>query len=450
MAPTRRCQGVGVTASGADAPNRVLETEAPAVFASLSPLGRRIYYPRDITFQAAQARGVAFNGTIGQMTDGSGGAMRLSPIDHGLGGLSAEDRNDALLYSPMAGLPEVRQRWRAWQRREQPDSKASSLPVVTVGITHGIGIAADLFGGPDKAIAVPAPFWGNYRHLFATRGGARIVNAPSIRDGRFQPEVIAEALADEPPGAPAVAVVNFPANPGGYMPTTSERAALVASLVSIAAERPLVVLCDDAYEGLVYEEAVPRASVFWDLVGAHANLTPVKVDGATKEFAFFGGRIGFLTFGLVPDSPAAAALEDKVLGLVRSSVGSPVSASQVLLLQALRNAEVAAEIEAIRVRLERRYIVLKSAMANVDPALLRPLPFNAGCFALVELPEGVEPDAVRRHLIESEDTGVIAVAPRYLRLAFCSLSRAAIPELVRRTERGVAALAGARVGAAGG
>lgn len=430
-----------MTAGGADGPNGVLESEAPEMFASLSPLGRRIYYPRDITFQAAQARGVAFNGTIGQMTDGSGGAMSLSPIERGLQGLSPADRNDALLYSPIAGLPELRERWRNWQRRLQPASKPSTLPMVTVGITHGLAVAADLFGGLDKAVAVPAPFWGNYRHLFATRGGSRILTAPAVRDGRFNADVIAEALAGEPLGTPAVALVNLPTNPGGYMPTVAERAALTASLVAVAVDRPLVVVCDDAYEGLVYEEGVPRISLFWDLVGAHDNLIPVKIDGATKEFAFFGGRIGFLTFGVDPDSAAAAALEDKVLGLVRSSVGSPVSASQVLLLQALRDSAVATEIEAIRIRLERRYTVLKAAMASVDPALLRPMPCNAGCFALAELPEGIEPEAVRRHLLDAEDTGVIAVAPRYLRLAFCSLSCAAIPELVRRAARGVAALA---------
>jgi aspartate/methionine/tyrosine aminotransferase len=272
------------------------------------------------------------------------------------------------------------------------------------------------------------------------RGESRILTAPSIRDGRFNPSVYEEALHGEPASAPAVAVANFPTNPGGYMPTAPERAQLVASLISLAASRPLVVICDDAYEGLVYDAAVPRTSLFWDLVGVHPNLLPVKIDGATKEYAFFGGRIGFVSLGLAADSPAAAALDDKLLGLIRSSVGSPVAASQVVLLQALRDGDVAAEIESVRVRLERRYVVLQDALSRADDRYLRPIPCNAGCFALAALPDGVEPEAVRRHLLENEDAGVIAVPPSYVRLAFCSLSRQAIPELVRRTERGVAAL----------
>ena len=97
-----------------------------------------------------------------------------------------------------------------------------------------------------------------------------------------------------------------------------------------------MVVCDDAYAGLVFEPEIPRESPFWDLAGAHPNLMAVKIDGATKEFSFFGGRVGFLTFGVEPESDVARALESKVRLLVRSGIGSPAAASQVILLQALR------------------------------------------------------------------------------------------------------------------
>src|SRR5688572_31950364 len=43
-----------------------------SLFELLSPLGRRAFFPPDIPFQAAQARGKTYNGTIGQITDGYG------------------------------------------------------------------------------------------------------------------------------------------------------------------------------------------------------------------------------------------------------------------------------------------------------------------------------------------------------------------------------------------
>ena len=421
--------------------NSALERETPALFSALSPLGRRVVFPPDIPFQAAQARGKSFNATIGQITDGKGGAVRLASLARGLEGLPDDRIDRALLYSPVEGIPELRELWRERQRRLAgvPDETPSSLPLVTVGLTHGLSIVADLFGGEGRAVAVPTPFWGNYRQAFATRTGARRVGAPFFRDGVFDPGAVARALAEEPPGAPAVVILNFPSNPHGYSPTPKERDALRAGLIDEAQRRPLVVVADDAYAGLVYDDAIPKRSIFWDLLGAHENLVPIKIDGSTKEVSFFGGRVGFLTFGVDPASEAARALESKVKHLTRSTLGSPVATSQVLLLEALGSDSLESEIEDLRQMLAHRVEVLRQALEGLDRDLLTPLPFNSGCFALVELAEstGLEAEAVRRHLLEHEDSGLISIAPRYLRIAHCSVSAETLPELVRRLERGV-------------
>ncbi|HEY2738374.1 MAG TPA: aminotransferase class I/II-fold pyridoxal phosphate-dependent enzyme [Thermoanaerobaculia bacterium] len=428
--------------------NASLEDGAPALFRALSPLGRRAYFPPDIPAQGAQARGKALNGTIGQITDGRGTAVPLPELAAALSGLSAEDRNQALLYSPIEGMPEVRRLWQDWQRRHRPagqsDSGPSSLPLVTAGLTHSLAILADLFGGEGKALAIPKPFWGNYRQTFAVRTGAVVRTAPAYVDGRYNVHAFAEALDGLPDGEPAVALLNLPSNPGGYSLTAGEREQMIASLRGIAERRPLVVICDDAYAGLVFEPEIPRTSLFWDLIGVHPNLVPVKVDGATKEFSFFGGRIGFITFAAEPASPVAQALESKMKMLVRSVIGSPSASSQVVLLQALRREGIEAEVEKVRALLDGRYHALKAALAATDPQRLTVLPFNSGCFALVELPEslGLTSEQVRRHLLDHHDTGLISIEPRYLRIAHCSVDAAALPELVRRLEAGVSELAG--------
>jgi aspartate/methionine/tyrosine aminotransferase len=430
--------------SDADSINQTLAAEAPALGALLSPLGRRAVYPRGIPFQAAEARGKAYNGTIGQITDGRGGAVPLPSMAAALGGLGEAERNRALLYSPIDGIPEVRRAWRDWQRRDAPEGGPSSLPLVTVGLTHGLALCADLFAGEGRAVVVPDPFRGNYRQTFATRTGARLVPAPAYRDGAFYPEGLAEALETLPAGEPALAIVNFPSNPGGYSPTAGERRRLAESLAEAAERRPLGVLCDDAYAGLVYEEGIPRRSMFWELAGLHPGLAPVKIDGATKEFSFFGGRVGFLTFAVEEGSGAAAALDSKVKCLLRATVGSPVAASQMVLAAGLASGTREAEVEAVRALLAGRYRALAAALAGCDPELFGPLPFNSGCFAVVELGAdlGVGAEAVRRHLLDRHDTGLVSIEPRYLRIAHCSVAAEELPELVRRLERGVAELAG--------
>ena len=432
--------------------NHDLKEASPALFRLLTPLGRRAVFPPGIPFQAGEARGKAFNGTIGQITDGRGGAVALPSLASGLSGLGTGGplgeaaANRAILYSPVEGIPELRRLWGERQRRlvasQVPDGRAAdvptTLPQVVDGLTHGLSVLADLFAGDGRAVVVAEPFWGNYRQTFTVRNGAPLVAAPAYRDdGTFHAGAWAEALATLPAGEPAVVILNFPSNPGGYTPTADERDALVASLLEAAEERDLLAICDDAYAGLVYDDAVPRESVFWHLAGRHPRLVPVKVDGATKELSFFGGRVGFLTWPFAADSPAAAALESKVKFLLRSTVGSPVAPSQVLVLQALADPGLEDEVEEVRRLLAHRVEVLREALAGCDPEILTPLPFNSGCFALVALtPSEADPEVVRRHLLDHEDTGLIAIRPRFLRIAHCSVDAGDLPELVRRLERG--------------
>lgn len=422
--------------------NRILETRAPALHRCLSPLGRRAFYPPDIPVQAAEAKDARYDGTIGVFTDGRGRAVPLPSMAAAVR-FEGDDRDRAFLYSPVAGLPELRRRWRQRQRAGRGDGVPSSLPVVTDGLAHGLSLVADLFAGKGRRVAVSTPFWGNYREAFAMRTEAEMVTAPSYLEGRFDPRALATALSGVPAGEPAIGLLNFPSNPGGYAPTADERRRLREALMEVARDRPFVVVVDDAYAGLVYEQETPRESLFWDLAGIDEQLIPVKVDGATKELSFFGGRVGFLTFAVEPEGPVAAALENKLSALLRSTVGSPVAMSQVILLQALRNGSVGAEIDAVRRLARERYEAVKPALEKLDRRLLRPLPFNAGFFVLLELPAalGLDAEQARRHLLERHDTGVVALGGRYLRLAVCSVAAEDLPEMVARVERGVRELA---------
>ena len=417
--------------------------------AALSDLGRRSAFPPDIPHQSAEARGKELNATIGQITDGAGGPVAPASLRSAFAGLERSAADRSILYSAVEGIDEVRRLWAV--RLRGAATAPFTVPQVTVGLTHGLSLVADLFVGPDRPVAVASPFWGNYRQVFALRRGGRVVTGEAYRDGRFNPRAIVEALAREPPGRPALAILNFPSNPGGYSPTAGERRQLLDGLLEEADRRPLVVVLDDAYAGLVYEPGVPAGSLFWELAGRHPGLAPIKVDGATKELSFFGGRVGFLTFALDPQGPAAAALESKLKCLLRATVGSPPAASQVALAAALRDPATPGQMEEIRGRLAARYRALADALAGVDRELLKPLPFNSGCFSLLELrPElDLSSEEVRRELLDRHDTGLISIAPRYLRIAFCSVRRAALPEIVGRLEAAVRGLAGRRAAGAG-
>ncbi len=415
-----------------DQVNATIRAAAPSLFQHLSALGRRAVFPRGIPFQAAEAASAEINGTIGQITDGRGGTRPLPVVAEGLSSLDPDLQRHSLLYSPMAGLPELRELWRARQRREAPQDAPSSLPIVTVGLTHGLSIIADLFISPETVVVLPAPFWGNYKQIFGLRRGAAVVGFPAYDGDRFRAEGYAEALDELPRGA-AMVVLNFPSNPGGYSPSEAERAQIVEGLVAAAQKRRVLVLVDDAYHGLVYDAEIPRRSIFWDLLGKSEQLVPVKVCGTTKELVFFSGRVGFLTFACAPDSALAQALESKVKALIRSTVGSPVGPSQALALRALRHPELDAQTEAVRAELEARFLCLQQAYRQLNFRTLRLLPCNSGCFALFELQD--DPEIWRRRLLAEQSVGMISVPPRYLRLAFSSVAEDNLVELLTRLKR---------------
>lgn len=284
----------------------VIQRDAPALWEALSPLGRRLRQPANfLPLQSAEARGKPFNATIGQITDGRGKAVPLPAMEAAASGLDDARRSQGFLYSPVEGIAELRQVWRERQRRgPQTGDLPSSLPVVTVGPAQALALAAELFVAEGRPVVLPegAEEDGADRDLFEVRLGARLVAASSFSAG----------------SEPVVVVLRSNDGDGGALAAARHRATI----------GPVIAIVDDT------REAEPGGSVFWQLIGAHPNLVPVKVDGA-DALGFPGGRVGFLTFPFAPDSPVARAVESKVKMLLRAAVGSPPALSQVLMIRGL-------------------------------------------------------------------------------------------------------------------
>lgn len=308
--------------------DEVIRDASPALWEVLSPLGRSARQPASfLPLQTVEARGKTFNATIGQITDGRGQAVPLPSMAAAFrveeGGLEAAERSQAFLYSPVDGLAELRRVWRERQRQGVAAGVPSSLPIVTLGTAQARALAADLFVTPGRAVVLPEPFRLSDHELFAVRHGARVLPVRSVPD----------ALAELPAGEPALVLFDLSGGEPLRPLAAADRDALLAALAGAARRRPLVVVVDDTWED---PERFPGGSLFWPLVGLHANLVAIKVDGADGVLGFSGGRVGFLTLPWEPESAPARALESKIKMLLRAMVGSPSAATQTLLLRALR------------------------------------------------------------------------------------------------------------------
>lgn len=402
--------------------NAILHAEYPAAARLLSPLGRRAVMPLGVPQQAAESARCERQASIGQITSGDGAPLALPALAEHFAGL---DPRQAFLYAPTAGLLALRQAW----RRRLGDLPAT-LPVVTNGMTHSLSLAADLFGCPEHPLLLATPYWDNYDTIWHMRTGAEMRPFPIFNAARGLDVEAMGAQLDSLSG-PASLLLNFPNNPTGYSPTTAEAHAIAARIH--AHPHPLAVICDDAYAGYTFDDACYGRSLY-GLLAEKADprrLLVCKVDGASKELLFFGGRVGFLTFSAT--GAAGEALVHKASAILRGTLSSVSAPAQAVVLAALADPNLAGQQEEIRGVLKRRYDVLRQALADAG---VDALPFNSGCFALLPLRADQVAQDVRRRLITEQSTGVIAVeSENALRVAFCSIEEADIPDLVARIAR---------------
>lgn len=433
----------------ADSLNRELRSASEPVFATLSEVGRKLFFPKGILSQGAEAKEKAhcMNATIGIATEASG-IMHLPSVMARIRGLSPEK---SITYAPSFGLPELRKAWQQSLGEKNPSlaGKPISLPVVSSGITHGVSVFADLWLDPGDAVILPDMMWGNYNMIFTVRKGASIRNYPVFtEDMRYNLEAFEAAVKEEAAAREKIVVLlNFPHNPSGYTLSRKEAERTVEILTAVAeGGTNVVVALDDSYFGLFFEEESLQESMFALLAGCHPRILAVKLDGATKENFVWGLRIGFITYGCAVDGDPAAVyeiLEKKTAGCVRGSVSNASHLSQAIVLASMQQEDFAAEKAEKFEVLQRRAKRVKEVLADsrYDGAW-DVYPFNSGYFMCLR-PRGVDAEELRRHLLDQYGIGLIAIGNRDLRIAFSCLEEDRIPELFDTLHRGVRELSGA-------
>ena len=405
--------------------------EGTIVYALLSDFGKRFYFPRGIVAQTEEAkeRAKRFNVTVGMA------ALGAEPLflEHVKTMIPDLTPAEIFPYAPTPGLPALRQAWKEEMVRKNPalQGKTISLPLVTSGLTNGISTIADLFFDEGDGVVIPDMFWGNYRLILEGRLKAKILTFPFFSaQGGLNLSALEKALRGQPAKKTAL-LLNFPNNPTGYTPTDGEMKALAALLEKLAKEgRKILVISDDAYFGLFYEDDVCRESLFGFLANLHENILAVKVDGATKEELAWGFRVGFITYGargLTEDQ--YAALDKKTGGAVRSSISNSSRLGQTLILKGLKNpAHDEAKAQAVEI-LKTRYLKVRQVVDGFGPEVpLKPLPFNSGYF-MTFLVEGKSAEALRLHLLDNYGVGTISIGEKYLRVAYSLVDLENIEEL---------------------
>lgn len=387
--------------------NEVILSQNPVVFDLLSEKGKHIFFPKKgILGQTAEAKGTKINATIGAAIEDDGSPMRLESIASKIN----LDPSLSFPYAPSFGRPDLRAKWKQMIYDKNPSLKGKelSLPVVTSALTHGISMAGYLWMDEGQELLVPDLFWGNYNLALGNAYGVTLNKFNLFKDNGFDVQALKQKLLAE--GEKKVLILNFPNNPTGYTPTVTEMQDIVA-VVKEAAEcgKKIVVVTDDAYFGLVFEDGIEKQSIFAYIADLHKNVLAVKIDGATKEDYVWGFRVGFITYGIKGGNEALyQALEMKTGGAVRGNISNSSNLSQSLLLHAFESPDYAEQKHSKFVIMKTRYQAIKDVLTNEKyNEYFIALPYNSGYFMCVKLKDGLDGEVIRDILINKYSIGII-------------------------------------------
>ncbi|BBX46353.1 pyridoxal phosphate-dependent aminotransferase [Mycobacterium cookii] len=187
-------------------------------------------------------------------------------------------------YPPGIGIPALREAVAAQRKRTYGiDYDPAAEVLVTVGATEAIASAVLGLVEPGSEVILIQPFYDSYSPVVAMAGAQRVV-APLVPHGRgFALDVDSIRRAVTP--RTRALMLNSPHNPTGTVLSEDE----LAAIAEIAVDADLLVITDEVYEHLVFDDHrhIPLASF-----DGMAERT-VTISSAAKMFNCTGWKIGW-------------------------------------------------------------------------------------------------------------------------------------------------------------
>ncbi|MDF2270828.1 pyridoxal phosphate-dependent aminotransferase [Streptomyces coacervatus] len=189
-------------------------------------------------------------------------------------------------YPPGPGIPELRTAIAAHQERRyalsyDPDTEV----LVTAGATEAIAATLLALLEPGDEVIAFEPYYDSYAACIAMAGGTRVPVTLRPHEGSFRLDLdeLRAAVTDRT----RLLLINTPHNPTGTVLTREE----LTAIAELAVERDLLVVTDEVYEHLVFDEAehLPLAT----FPGMRERT--VTIGSAGKTFSFTGWKVGWVT-----------------------------------------------------------------------------------------------------------------------------------------------------------
>lgn len=185
-------------------------------------------------------------------------------------------------YTPNAGVLELREEIAKKYKKEQGISYAPDKEVlVTVGAMEALFLALMSIVNQGEEVILPDPSWPNYEAQILVSGGKSIFVPTREEEGWvLTPERMKRYLS---PRTKAV-ILNSPANPTGCVYGLRQ----VEQIATIVKDHNLVVISDECYEKIIYEEKHQTIASLKDM-----RPRTIVINSFSKAYAMTGWRVGY-------------------------------------------------------------------------------------------------------------------------------------------------------------
>jgi aspartate aminotransferase len=323
-------------------------------------------------------------------------------------------------YTPVPGVPALRQAICEWHAKELGSSYQPAECVVNVGGKHSIFNAVCALVNPGDEVVIAAPYWVSYPDIVKYAGGT-----PVILETKADDNFVMRAAALEKLITPRTRMViaDSPSNPSGAVIPPAE----YAKILAVCQRAGIWLLADECYSHFTYGEAKPFSIA--SVPNSKSNV--IVVGSFSKTFAMTGWRLGYV---LAP-APLVAA----VTKLQSQSTSNPCSITQYAGLAAMRGpmdgvGVMLAEYARRRERIVAGLRAIPGVTCTAPQGAFYVFP-NISAHYNAEMPDDM---AVSRLLLEREHVavvpGVAFGAPGHLRISYAT-SMDRIDEGLKRMAR---------------
>lgn len=299
-------------------------------------------------------------------------------------------------YTPQPGIRELREAIAEKLERENRVRVTPGQIVVSCGGKHSVdNVIRLLLKSGDEALMV-TPYWFAYPGQVRLAGAAPVL-VPAREENGFIPDPadVRRAITNRT----RLLIVNSPNNPTGAVYPRE----ILEELGRIALEHDLMVLTDEVYEKLLYDDAehVSIAGLGDDI--AERTIT---VNSVSKTHAMTGWRIGYAAL--------PGGLAGRVAGIQQLSTSAPCAISQRAALTALTGGQshiamMVASYTTRRAFLLKRLSQMPRLRASPPMGAFYCFVNVAGCFGRTGLGHGIQNADDFVSLLENE-AGVKAVS----------------------------------------